>query len=306
MPIATILQNPTVSALATCIAPGSGLTTREYDPIVPLPRSGRKPPLFCIHPAVGEVLVYVNLAKYFVNDRPFYAIRARGLNAGDDYFQTLDEVVQTYVAAIRKRQPHGPYAIAGYSFGGIAGFEVAKALEARGEKVGFFCSIDMPPYVTEPITPDYCAISLAYFLSLIDKDKMLELINHYRGKDPDLCEYLVKHAPATRLAELDLDLSKFEPWAALTYSLGRIAKSYEPSGSLERATVLFTRPQAGTKHDWLKGWVDVQIKRWDAHSRLPTRYVEVTGEHASLMDTQHVANFQAILRAEVDRALDGN
>jgi thioesterase domain-containing protein len=293
-----------VRALGAHIASVSGdATEREYDPIVPLQLTGRKTPLFCIHPAVGEVLVYVNLAKYFVNDRPFYALRARGFDPGENYFNTLEEVVQAYVQAIRRYQPHGPYCIAGYSFGGIAGFEVAKALEAQGERVAFFCSIDMPPYVTEPITPDYCAISLAYFLALIDKEKMLQMIGRFRGSDPDLCEQLVKHAPPQRLAQLNLNLSKFRPWAALTYSLGRIAKSYEPGGNIEQVSVFFTRPPATAGHDWLKGWVDVQIKRWDAHSRCPVRYVEVAGEHASLMDAQHVATFQAVLRSELDRAL---
>jgi len=303
--IATILQNPTVRALASYLDASAKGITRAYDPVVPLQVTGRKTPLFCIHPAVGEVLVYVNLAKYFVNDRPFYALRARGFNEGESYFDTLDEVVSTYVDAIRRCQPHGPYAIAGYSFGGIAGFEVAKRLEAQGERVAFFCSIDMPPYVTEPIGPDYCAISLAWFLALIDKDKMLELLGKYRGADPALCKYLYGLAPARRLVELNLDLPKFESWAALTYSLGRIAKTYEPTGSLECVTVLFTRPQAGTNHEWLKGWVEVQIQRWDEFTRKPGRYVEVPGEHASLMDAQRVAGFQATLRAEIDRALEG-
>ena len=302
--IATVLQNPSVRELAERVHPGARAGKRHYDPIVPLQLTGRKTPLFCIHPAVGEVLVYVNLAKYFVNDRPFYAIRARGFNEGESHFSTLEEIVEIYVDAIRKRQPHGPYAIAGYSFGGIAGFEVAKRLEAQGERVPFFCSIDMPPYVTEPIGPDYCTISLAYFLSLIPKERMLEFLGQYRGADPNLCQYLMSIAPPQRVAELNLTLPALQSWAALTYSLGRIAKGYEPSGDVERVTVLYTRPQGGTHHDWLKDWVEVQIKRWDALSRSENRYIEVPGEHASLMDSAHVAGFQGMLRSAVDLAMN--
>lgn len=303
--IATILQTPSVRELAQRVSPGAQQRKRRYEPIVPLQLTGKKTPLFCIHPAVGEVLVYVNLAKYFVNDRPFHAIRARGFNKGESYFSTLEEIVEIYVEAIRRRQPHGPYAIAGYSFGGIAGFEVAKRLEAQGERVPFFCSIDMPPYVTEPIGPDYCTISLAHFLSLIPEERMLELLEQYRAADPNLCAYLMSIAPAERVAELSLTLAGFESWAALTYSLGKIAKEYSPSGNVERVTVLHTRPQAGSKHDWLKDWVEVQIKRWDDLTRSENRYVEVPGEHASLMDSKRVAGFQAVLRAELDLALNG-
>src|SRR5439155_497121 len=131
------LQNPTVRALAARTAPGCLEVGREYDPIVPLQLSGNKTPLFCVHPGVGEVLVFVNLAKYFVNERPFYALRARGFNEGEKYFATFDEMVSTYVSAIRSRQPHGPYAVAGYSYGGAVAFEIAKVLESKGERAAF-------------------------------------------------------------------------------------------------------------------------------------------------------------------------
>jgi len=97
--------------------------------------TGRKTPLFCIHPANGEVLVFVNLAKYFVNDRPFYTFRPRGFNEGEQHFETINEIVSTYLNAIRKRQPRGPYALAGYSLRGPIAFELAKVLESQAGRV---------------------------------------------------------------------------------------------------------------------------------------------------------------------------
>jgi thioesterase domain-containing protein len=41
----------------------------------------------------------------------------------------------SYVEAVRSLQPHGPYAIGGYSMGGIVAFEMARQLMARGESV---------------------------------------------------------------------------------------------------------------------------------------------------------------------------
>jgi thioesterase domain-containing protein len=40
--------------------------------------SGSKPPLFLVYPGVGEVLVFVALARQLADGRPVYAIRARG------------------------------------------------------------------------------------------------------------------------------------------------------------------------------------------------------------------------------------
>jgi len=101
--------------------------------------------IVCVHPGIGEVLVFVNLAKYFVKRARFFAIRARGFDADESYFGSLDEIVSTYVQAVRSRQAHGPYALAGYSLGGPIAVEMARVLESQGEEVAFLGCIDGPP-----------------------------------------------------------------------------------------------------------------------------------------------------------------
>ena len=112
IPMIALLTNSTVRALAknieTCDRP------TEYNPVVKMQQQGDKTPLWLVHPGVGEVLVFINLAKH-IPDRPVYALRARGFNVGETSFQNIEEVVTTYHTAIKKTQPVGPYAIAGYS-----------------------------------------------------------------------------------------------------------------------------------------------------------------------------------------------
>jgi acyl-CoA synthetase (AMP-forming)/AMP-acid ligase II/thioesterase domain-containing protein/acyl carrier protein len=306
LPIVAILQNPTVRALAARTAPESLAEKREYDPIVPLQLSGTKTPLFCVHPGVGEVLVFVNLAKYFVNERPFYALRARGFNEGEKYFTTFNEMVSTYVNAIRSRQPHGPYAVAGYSYGGAVAFEIAKVLESQGERVAFVGSFNLPPHIKyrmDELDEVEGAVNLAFFLALIDKEQADALPAKLRAALPkqDPCAYLIENAPPERLLELDIDLAKFTAWAGLAQSLLTLGRSYVPSGAVESMTVFYAHPLRGTKENWLNN----EIKRWDDFTRSPNRYVDVAGEHYTLMGAKHVASFQAVLRAELDHALDG-
>jgi acyl-CoA synthetase (AMP-forming)/AMP-acid ligase II/thioesterase domain-containing protein/acyl carrier protein len=298
VPLVHILQNPSVRELAR-------RDKTAYDPIVPLQLTGSKTPLFCVHPGVGEVLVYVSLANYFVNERPFYALRARGFNEGEKYFETFDEMVRTYVDAIRKRQPHGPYAIAGYSFGAPVAFEIAKELESQGERVAFVGCIDETPFLAEPshrLEGVEGPLHVAFLLALIDRKQLNELPHQLSGalRAEDPCDYLVQIAPPERLAELDLDLPKFRVWAALSRSLVLLGQSYVPSGSVESMTVFYAHPLHGTKQDWVN-----DVKRWDNFSRAPNRYIDVAGEHHTLMGKQHVTGFQAVLRAEIDRALGG-
>lgn len=264
-----------------------------------------KTPLFCVHPGVGEVLVFVNLAKYFVNERPFYALRARGFNEGETYFETFDEMVSVYVEAIRKRQPHGPYAVAGYSYGGAVAFEIAKVLEAQGERVDFIGSFNLPPHIKyrmDELDPVEGAVNLAFFLSLIDKKQAEELPLRLRETAPDdFCTQLIRIAPPERLVELDLDLAKFTAWAGLAQSLLTLGRSYVPSGTVESMTVFYAIPLRGTKENWLNN----ELRRWDDFTRSQNRYIDVAGEHYTLMGPKHVATFQAVLRAELDRALGG-
>ena len=53
-------------------------------------------------------------------------------------------MTQAYVAAIKTIQPHGPYRLVGYSFGGVPAFDVASALQADGEDV---LLIMIDPYI---------------------------------------------------------------------------------------------------------------------------------------------------------------
>ncbi|OMI40162.1 putative NRPS-like protein [Streptomyces sparsogenes DSM 40356] len=303
LPVITVLTAPSVRQLAARLGEGGTPTARAYDPVVPLQPRGDKTPLFCVHPGVGEVLVFVNLAKYFVGDRPFYALRARGFNEGEKPFESFEEMVGTYVDAIRATQPHGPYAVAGYSYGGAVAFEIAKALEAQGERVDFVGSFNLPPHIKYRMDElDFVetATNLAFFLDLINKKQSLDLPGQLRGlpKEEQLA-HLLEIAPPGRLAELDLDLAKFTAWAELAGGLTDLGRTYTPTGTTRSMTVFYAIPLRGTKEDWLNN----ELRRWDEHTTEANRYIDVPGEHYTLMGPQHVAAFQAILRRELDRAL---
>jgi thioesterase domain-containing protein len=278
--------------------------SRGYAPLAPLQVKGRKTPLFCVHGETGEVLGFLRLASYFADDRPFYALRAPGFNEGEECFATFEEMVRTYTDAICWRQPDGPYALAGYSYGAPVAFEIAKVLESRGKRVAFVGIIDMPPWFKYAFDAADCAVKLALLLALIDGRQAEEVPDRLRWAQcaEDLCAYLLKIARPERVAKLDLDLPRFKAWTAVAQSLLRACSSYVPSGTVESATVFYAHPLRGTKQDWLTN----QLRRWDAFARMPNRYVDVPGEHHTLMGAKHVPKFQAALKNEINRALRGN
>ncbi|KAG1869226.1 atromentin synthetase [Suillus tomentosus] len=297
-----ILKNPVLSSLGKYVDSllSKGAQTEEYDPIVPLQLSGNKTPIFFVHPGVGEVLVYVSLAKYFLNERPFYAFRARGFDADHPYFTSMDEMVSCYTAAIKKTQATGPYAIAGYSYGGVVAFEIAKRLEAMGDEMKFVGLVDIPPHIAAHMREiDWTSgmLYLSFFIGLVAKHDTDDLAPPLRPlTKQEQLEFVWKMVPPERIVELQLTLEKLDKWVDLARSLIDCTLDYNPSGSVAALDVFYAIPFSGTKADWLNN----QLKPWSDYSRGEASYTDVPGEHHALMDLEHVPQFQKILRSRLE------
>ena len=138
LPLATLLQAPTIAQL-------SGVLREHWVPswssLVPIRPGGSKPPLFLIHSHGGNVLEYYPVANLLDNDQPVYALQARGLDGRISENQTIEEMAEAYIAEIKSLQPHGPYFLGGFCFGGLVALEAAQQLTASGEAVGLLVLI---------------------------------------------------------------------------------------------------------------------------------------------------------------------
>jgi acyl-CoA synthetase (AMP-forming)/AMP-acid ligase II/thioesterase domain-containing protein len=302
IPTVQILKHPVISSLASYIhnMKTKGANSEEYDPIVPLQLTGNKTPIFMVHPGVGEVLIFVNLAKYFQNERPFYALRARGFEPGHPFFGSMDEMVTSYAAAVKRTQAHGPYAIAGYSYGGVVAFEVAKRLEAMGEEVKFTGLINIPPHIADrmhEINWTGGMLNLSYFLGLVTKQNAIDLEDGLRTLTREQQLAIVwALSPPGRLEELQLTTHKLDHWVDIAGSLIECGKTYNPSSSVSALDVFYANPLRGTKADWLNN----QLKPWAEFSRGEVSYTDVPGQHYTLMDFDHVPGFQKIFRSRLE------
>lgn len=137
-----LMANPTIRTLAVALKKQE---PQDYDTTVVLQRGGSKTPLWLVHPGVGEILIFLSLVKH-ITDRPVYALRARGFDR-EAYFKSIPEIVSTYHSAMKRLQPKGPYAIAGYSYGGTVAFELIKMLPNNNDQVKFLGAFDQPPHI---------------------------------------------------------------------------------------------------------------------------------------------------------------
>ena len=115
---------------------------RPWSPVVPIQPKGKQLPLYVISGVGGNVIKFHSLAFYLGEEQPVFGLLPRGLDGREPFISRLEDLATYYVEAIRSVQARGPYRLAGYSFGGIVAFEVARQIVEQGESVDLLVLFD--------------------------------------------------------------------------------------------------------------------------------------------------------------------
>lgn len=142
LPVATLFQAPTIEQLARVLREPAA--RGEWNPLVAIQAHGARPPFICVHGFGGGVIGYTQLARLLGPEQPFWGLQARGQSEQDEPDATIEAMAARYVEAIQAHQPHGPYYLGGYCYGGTVAFEIAHQLRARGETVAFLGIFEDP------------------------------------------------------------------------------------------------------------------------------------------------------------------
>ncbi|WP_336969895.1 type I polyketide synthase [Sphingobium aromaticiconvertens] len=151
VPLAALLDAPTVAALAREIDPESveGATVAVREDAVPAKRDlvtirdgGSLTPIFFVHDGLGETLLYRGLALRLDQSRPIYGIEPLRTLEGGFAHTRISEMATNYIERLKTVQPTGPYLLAGLCAGGVIAFEMARQLQDGGDIVAFVGIID--------------------------------------------------------------------------------------------------------------------------------------------------------------------
>ena len=132
-----LLQHPNIASLAA-VAERDGMRTR--DQAVPVRTTGSQRPLFLVHEITGLDGYFTQLGAWIDADIPVYGLPAVGW--GEPQLRTIEGLAKRLKAAMRAVQPHGPYRLAGWSFGGVLAYEIAIQLIGEDEDVEFLGLLD--------------------------------------------------------------------------------------------------------------------------------------------------------------------
>jgi phthiocerol/phenolphthiocerol synthesis type-I polyketide synthase D len=256
---------------------------------VRLLRAGDAPrPLFLFHPGGGDTLVYRQLVDHLDPRLTVWGFeRLTGA-------LTVEERAQRYAELLRAKQAHGPYLLAGWSFGGALAYETALRLHAAGERVELLAMIDTilplpdPPGLSDPqilelrfqrfarfLEDNYGKpVSLPYErMAILDDeaqtDAMIEAIVDAGLIDAHASAAIIRHQ---RTSYLDVRaLERYRParhdGPVVFYS----ARDIQVDGM---------RDPRFDRRDPSRGW--------DAVCGAHLQVVSVPGHHLSLLDPPHV------------------
>jgi thioesterase domain-containing protein/acyl carrier protein len=297
MDLTDILRDPTIKGIAEIINVGAD-PDALYDPVVPLQTSGDKTPLWIVHPASGNILAFIPLARSF-HDRPVYGLRSTGVKPGERLFKSMAEMATTYAAAIQRKQPQGPYAISGYSLGSSIAFEIAKILEAKGESVPFVGALDSPPNIAPLVgnlTWSAGLVMVSFFYELIPERYANEVIPRLWNAAPDAAlDFILEHANPERLASLQLDRRALSHVADLASNFSHCAGEYAVTGNVKTMDVFVVNPLLSVA-DSREMWLNEFLVDWKAFVRQGVEFHQCEGSHADMLGQKYIQSFQKTLK----------
>ena len=145
--LASLFASPTLGALAAS-AEAQGFEQQQLTAVVPIRRTGTKPPLFCVSRPNVNALGFVFLSRAVSPALPIYGLQSNMENDGvlAPFTQAeYEEKAAEYIVAMREVQPEGPYFLIGYCEGAHIAFEIGRQLEQMGLEVGGIFILDVWP-----------------------------------------------------------------------------------------------------------------------------------------------------------------
>jgi acyl transferase domain-containing protein len=148
--------------------------------LVVLRAEGSRDPIFCPHPAGGQVTAYLRLRALLGEELPLYAIQSRACRNPESEHGSLALMAFDYANIVQGARP-GPYVLLGWSMGGVLSHAVAAELEQRGQHVRLVAMIDPPPPAGLELDDIAAAVRAAIVEVRPEHAANETLLQHFRG-----------------------------------------------------------------------------------------------------------------------------
>ncbi|MFT3965609.1 MAG: beta-ketoacyl synthase N-terminal-like domain-containing protein [Sphingobium sp.] len=333
LPLAALLDSPTVAALARAIDPEATAAAPEGEDgtvveapgrdIVTIRTGGALTPIFFVHDGLGETLLYRGLALRLDRGRPVYGIEPLRNPGGGFAHTRIAEMAANYIVRMKTVQPDGPYLLSGLCAGGVIAFEMARQLRDGGDSVAFVGIIDAAD-VALPRRPFYITRArIRRVRALLRESRWTVLLPSLARKAANAVRWEIasrlqeardrRTVRNIRAANAGGDAAAAAPVASMPgeeaipfLKLYEVAhKLHRPAGILDGASVtLFKATEGnGQKEDIAYAAVyDDYALGWGRRVASEVTVLSVPGGHGSVLQEPHVGTLARLFQEAVDCA----
>ena len=304
LPMSALFEHATIERLAAALGDSSSLDGYG-GALVPIRRGDYDAALFMIHPTGGNVLCYASLAGHLADGYDIYALQSPALAGDFRYSDSVEAMASHYIDCMRSVQPHGPYRVAGWSFGGTVAYEIARRLERSGDRVELLALIDCPaPSYTKRMPQmsntefllSFCREAERFFgrslaisgeeLQRLEPDEQLAYIW-------DVMQESAMISPGTSSAQFGRLLEVFRKHL-------HALRSYDPMPDYAGPLTLY-RAALPSEAEWGDASTDEDdgVRGWSAYVSQSVQAFTIPGDHVAMMTEPHVQR----LAEQLDRQI---
>lgn len=266
-----------------------------WSPLVAAKPEGGLPPLFCFHPVGGNILCYQHLAGLLGQGQPVHMLQSYGLEQGQEPLASVEDLAAYYLTHVRQGFPHGPYALAGWSFGGLVAWEAARQLLGLGQPVSALVLLDSvaaPERIARLLAADEAEFLATLFAEVLPLEAA-----HLRALTPEeRLEHIMSLGRQLGVFPPDIDRPHMRRLLALFKANGLAAVRYRPP-ALD-LPVLLVRPQEASA----LSLPDDPLQGWGQRALGGVELRMVAGNHATMLIPPQVEEVAAAMAPYLQRA----
>jgi malonyl CoA-acyl carrier protein transacylase/thioesterase domain-containing protein/acyl carrier protein len=324
LPFSALLEAPTLGQLSHLLATGGMLS-----PSVVLRDGLNACPLFLVHDADGETLLYRRLAQSLNSGRAVYGLLAQSEPEFPNVDTRLEQMAAFQIRTIRTIQPHGPYLLGGLCAGGHISFELARQLESAGEEVALVALLDAADVAAKEKPLRFARQSLNRFVAGLEgashggrpapkppawPKRALKVARTALKKGANFSRYLLESRVRVMRDEARVSLFRFyrnRGWQPPRFLRGISVRTtcesarrhYRPKAPFVGQLVLF-RATCGVGNDepYRDRYSD-RLLGWRHRSTREIHVVDVPGGHSSMLQEPNVGVLAGHLQNAIDEAL---
>jgi thioesterase domain-containing protein len=264
---------------------------------------GSGAPLFCVHPAGGDVLCFAALAQHLPG-RSVLGLQSPGMAGEREPLTRLEEIAGHFVEVMRGVDPRGPYRVAGWSLGAHVAFEVCQQLTRAGAEVELLVLLDADPAAgaaakqslpgAEAFTDNASWLGgIAEYFERLWGQKIPASIERLKGLEPEAqLEAFVQALQAAR-----------GPLVPSVAQLRTVLSVYKANlrALIEYVPQIYPRPLTLLLSEGSADWAERARLGWAALSSKGIEVLTVPGDHYTLLAPPNVERMAAVIESLLER-----